>query len=58
MARIDGGGVKGVYASAVSLQEIVFWLYNRQLFKELTAAVSSLSHIRNLEWVPLTTEVA
>jgi predicted nucleic acid-binding protein len=39
------------------MQEIVFWFYNRQLLKELTAAVNILSHLRNVEWVPLTPEV-
>ncbi len=55
--KVDGDTIKGVYASTASLQEIVFWLYNRGLFKELTAAVNFLSHIRNLEWVPLTPEI-
>jgi predicted nucleic acid-binding protein len=39
------------------MQEIVFWFYNRQLLVDLTAAVNILSHLRNVEWVPLTTEV-
>jgi predicted nucleic acid-binding protein len=55
--KIDAGGIKGVYASTAAMQEIVFWLYNRQLFKELTLAVNVLSHLRNVEWVPLTKEV-
>lgn len=57
LSRIDGGKIKGVYASTASMQEIIFWLYNRQLLKELTAAVNVLSHLRNIEWVPLTTEL-
>jgi predicted nucleic acid-binding protein len=55
--KIDSGKVKGVYASTASMQEIVFWFYNRQLLKKLTAAVNILSHLRNVEWVPLTPEV-
>jgi predicted nucleic acid-binding protein len=57
LEKIDSGKVKGVYASTASMQEIVFWFYNRQLLKKLTAAVNILSHLRNVEWVPLTPEV-
>ena len=57
LEKIESGDIKGVYASTASMQEIVFWLYNRQLLKELTAAINLLSHLRNVEWVPLTTEV-
>jgi predicted nucleic acid-binding protein len=57
LEKIDAGKVKGVYASTATMQEIVFWFYNRQLLKELTAAVNILSHLRNIEWVPLTPEV-
>jgi predicted nucleic acid-binding protein len=39
------------------MQEIIFWLYNRQLLKELTMAINILSHLRNVEWIQLSTEV-
>ena len=57
LEKIDAGEIKGVYASTAATQEIVFWLYNRQLLKELTVAVNVLSHLRNVEWIPLKTEV-
>ncbi len=57
LEKIEVGEIKGVYASTAAMQEIVFWLYNRQLLKELTIAVNVLSHLRNVEWIPLTTEV-
>ncbi|NLE04481.1 MAG: PIN domain-containing protein [Crenarchaeota archaeon] len=49
--------ITGVYASTASMQEIVFWFHNRQLFTELISAINILSHLRNLEWVPLTPDV-
>ena len=57
LENIDAGKIKGVYASTAAIQEIVFWFYNRQLLKELTAAINILSHLRNIEWIPLTPEV-
>jgi predicted nucleic acid-binding protein len=55
--KIDSGELKGIYASTATMQEIVFWFYNRQLFKELSVAVNVLSHLRNVEWVPVTPEI-
>lgn len=55
--KIDCGSLKGVYASTAAIQEIVFWFYNRELFSELTRAVNILTHLRKLEWVPITPEV-
>jgi len=54
---VDSGSLKYVYASVAAIQEIVFWLYNRQLFSELTKVVNSLLHVRNLEWIELTPEI-
>jgi hypothetical protein len=53
LEKIDSGAIKGVYVSTAAMQEIFFWLYNRQLLRELTIAVNVLSHLRNVEWFHL-----
>jgi predicted nucleic acid-binding protein len=55
--KIDTGELKGIYASTAAIQEIVFWFYNRQLFSQLSTAVNTLSHLRNVEWVAVTPEI-
>ena len=57
LEKIDSGELKGVYASTAVLQEVIFWFYNRQLLSELAKAVNVLSHLRNVEWIPITPEV-
>ena len=57
LVEIDSGKLEGVYASIVTIQEIVFWLYNRQLFNEIVNAVNALLYLKNLEWVELTPEI-
>ena len=57
LEKIDSGELKGVYASTAAIQEIIFWFYNRQLFSELALAVNILSHLRNVEWIPVTPEI-
>jgi len=57
LEKIDLGEIKNIYASTAVMQEIVFWFYNRQLFRELSMAVNVLSHLRNVEWVPITPEI-
>ena len=57
LGEIDSGNLKGVYASIATIQEIVFWFYNRRLFNELVKAVNVLLHLRNIEWVELTPEI-
>ena len=57
LEKIDSGELKGVYASTAVLQEIIFWFYNRQLLNELTKAVNILSHLPNVEWIPITPEI-
>ncbi len=57
LEKIDSGELKGIYASTAAMQEIIFWLYNRQLYRELSLAVSVMSHLRNVEWVPITREI-
>jgi predicted nucleic acid-binding protein len=57
LEKIDSGELKGIYASTAAMQEIIFWLYNRQLYRESSLAVNVLSHLRNVEWVPITPEL-
>ena len=57
LEKIDSGELKGVYASTAVLQEIIFWFYNRQLLNELSKAVNILSHLPNVEWIPITPEI-
>ena len=57
LEKIDSGELKGVYASTAVLQEVVFWFYNRQLLSELAKAVNILSHLPNVEWIPITPEI-
>lgn len=56
LEEIDSGRLKGVYASTVTIQEIVFWFYNRQLLNELARVVNILLHLKNIEWIELTPE--
>ena len=57
LERIDSGELKGIYASTAVLQEVIFWFYNRQLLRELEKAVNVLSHLHNVEWIPITPEI-
>lgn len=57
LEKIDSGELKGIYVSTAAIQETIFWFYNRQLFDELTKAINFLTHIRHIEWVPLTREI-
>jgi len=55
--KIQSGNVKGIYASTASIQEVIFWFYNRQLFSSLTKAISELTHLKNVEWVAVTPDI-
>ncbi|MBO3755395.1 MAG: type II toxin-antitoxin system VapC family toxin [Candidatus Brockarchaeota archaeon] len=57
LEEIDSGKLKGVYASVATIQEIVFWFYNRQLFDELVKAVNALLHLKNIEWITIRPEI-
>lgn len=57
LEKVVAGELKGVYASSGVMQEIIFWFYNRQLYRELSVAVNVLSHLHNVEWVPVTPEI-
>ncbi len=57
LEKIESDEVKSIYASTAVIQEIVFWFYNKQLYQELSLAVNALSHLRNIEWIPITPEI-
>jgi len=57
LEKIDAGELKGIYASTAVLQEVIFWFYNRQLLRELEKAVNLLSHLHNVEWIPINPEI-
>ncbi|TFH15098.1 type II toxin-antitoxin system VapC family toxin [Candidatus Bathyarchaeota archaeon] len=53
---IQNGIHTEVYSSTATIQEIIFWLYNQGLHRETIEAVNALSHLKNIEWVPITPE--
>jgi predicted nucleic acid-binding protein len=57
LKKIDSGDIRDVYASTATIQEIIFWFYNRQLFDDLIKAVNFLTHIRHIDWIPLTPQI-
>ena len=57
LEKIDSGDIRDVYASTVAIQEIIFWFHNRQLFDDLIKAVNFLTHIRHIDWAPLTPQI-
>ena len=46
-----------MYASTATLQEIIFWFFNRGLQREMIPAINAISHIDNVRWIPLTPEI-
>lgn len=54
---IQSGKLEGFYSSTATIQEIVFWFFNRRLYSELVEAVSALTHVQNLRWVDISPEV-
>jgi predicted nucleic acid-binding protein len=57
LTDIQDDVIKGVYSSTATIQEIVFWLYNRGLYRESIDAVNALSVLKNIEWVPVTPRI-
>jgi len=49
--------LKGFYASTATLQEIIFWFFNRNLLREPISVITALTRIKNLEWVSITSEI-
>jgi predicted nucleic acid-binding protein len=57
LEKIDSGELKGIYASTATVQEVIFWFYNRQLLSELALAVNILTHLRNIDWIAVTPDI-
>jgi len=57
LTQIHAGKIKGVYASVATLQEVIFWFYNRGLLRELVEVLNAVIHIKNILWVELTPEI-
>jgi len=57
LTQIHMGKIKGVYASVATLQEVIFWFYNRGLLRELVEVLNAVIHIKNILWVELTPEI-
>lgn len=57
ITAVHKGRLKGFYASTATLQEIIFWFFNRNLLRELITVINALTRIKNLEWIPLTPEI-
>ena len=57
LEKIESGNLEGIYASTASIQEVIFWFYNRQLFSDLTKVMSELIHLKNVEWVAVTPDI-
>ncbi len=55
--KIHTGGLKGIYASTATLQEIKFWFFNRRLFVELVDALKAITRIENLEWIDISPDI-
>jgi predicted nucleic acid-binding protein len=53
---IQSGIHREVYSSTATIQEIVFWFYNQVMYKETVDAVNAMSHLKNIEWVPVSPE--
>ncbi len=54
MGGVASGRVEGAYSSVASLQEVVFWFFNRGLISEQAVVLNALTSIPNLRWVPVT----
>ena len=57
MTAVHSGKLKGFYASTATLQEIIVWFFNRRMLEELILAINALVHVKNLEWVPITSDI-
>ena len=56
LKAVEKRKLKNAYASVASIQEIIFWLLNRNLRDKILLTVSRIFQLKNLEWIPLTKE--
>ena len=57
LKAVEKRKLKNAYASVASIQEIIFWLLNRNLRDKILLTVSRIFELKNLEWIPLTKEI-
>jgi predicted nucleic acid-binding protein len=57
LTGVASGGIPGAYASTATLQEIIFWFFNRDMHRELVQATNAMTHINNVRWIPLSPEI-
>lgn len=55
--RVASGVILDTYVSTATLQEIIFWFFNRNMLRELIQATNAITHIRNIRWIDLSPEV-
>lgn len=55
--RVASGDIPDTYASTATLQEIIFWFFNRNMHRELVQATNAITHIRNMRWIDLSPEI-
>jgi len=55
--RVASGDIPDTYVSTATLQEIIFWFFNRNMHRELVQATNAITHIRNMRWIDLSPEI-
>ena len=57
LSRVASGDIPDTYASTATLQEIVFWFFNRNMHRELVQATNAMTHMRNMRWIDISPEI-
>ena len=57
LSRVSSGDILDVYASTATVQEIIFWFFNRNMHRELVQATNAITHMRNIRWIDLSPEI-
>lgn len=57
MNKVDSGVILDAYASTATLREIIFWFFNRDMYRALIQAINAITHIRNIRWIDLSPEL-
>ncbi|MEA2089712.1 MAG: PIN domain-containing protein [Thermoproteota archaeon] len=55
--QIKSGELTNIYASIATIQEIVFWFFNRDMLEELITVTNALTHLRNVRWIDVTPDI-
>jgi len=56
LKEVESGRLKGINAPFAAIHETASWFHNRQLFHWMVQAVTTPTHLRNVEWIALTPE--